>query len=476
MAYLRSAIAITTGPSERLELLLKAGRSANAAAHQDEAEALAREAIDLAESVGDPAAVGEGQALLGEILIDAGSAPEAVAVLEAAVAAFPDGGPDHVRAGILADLSRAFMRTGQSLRSIAAADLALDLAEHLDLGRVLAETLNNKGSSLNQLGRHREGNALLQTAVDVAREGGHVTAEIRALANLAANLDDLRQAQATQRQAADLAMRVGNRSMGRWAAESARFCSYLLAEGWDEALAAGADDPDDPGGSPMDEVRRLSITGDFLAARGEPTDDLLQRLDGLATRISDPMAVAMARFLRSDRALMTGDYGASADDAIAAADADLQAGDIFLALAMRPLLWARDLDRARLLLVRLETARRTDAYQAAERIAARAGVAGLEGRVEEAVAGYRDALARARAMGAGWQLAMIGLDFVTVVGADHPATRTSAAEARAIFERVRARPLLERLDALMAPAAHAPDRQPARSSVAANQRADPDRS
>ena len=32
-------------------------------------------------------------------------------------------------------------------------------------------------------------------------------------------------------------MRVGNLNLARWSRESIRFSAYLLAEGWDEALA-----------------------------------------------------------------------------------------------------------------------------------------------------------------------------------------------------------------------------------------------
>lgn len=184
-------------------------------------------------------AVGRAQALLGEILIDAGQPLQAVEVLEAAIDAFPETGGDEVRAGLLANLSRALMRSGEPARAIQAADLAVDLAEHLGLERIVAETFNNKGSSLGFLGRKREGLALLQAAVEIARAGGFVAAEIRALTNLAGNLDDHRRARDTNRMAEELARRVGNRSLAMWTGEAVRIGSYFLADGWDEALAEG---------------------------------------------------------------------------------------------------------------------------------------------------------------------------------------------------------------------------------------------
>ncbi len=454
IAYLRSAIAITSGASERAALLLRAARSANASARHDEADAFVREASQLAASAGDAASAGEAQALLGEILIDFGNAPEAVAVLDAGVAAFPAGGPAETRASLYANLSRALMRSGQSRRAIEAADLALDLAEHLDLDRIIAETFNNKGSALDQLGRRRESTLLLQAAVDLARAGGHVAAEVRALANLATKIEDPRQSRDTYWQAAELALRVGNRSLARWSSEAVRIGDWQLAEGWDEALGLNLDDPENDrlsrGGSLLDEVRRLSIDGLFLVARGEPTDEILARLEELSSQISDPYAVAATRFLRSDRAMMAGDLETAAQGGVAAADADPQLTFLYLNLAMRPALWSRNLELARTIADRIDDHLMTGAGATADRTAARAGIAALEGRVDDAIAGYRDALARWRLLGDDLDLARHALDFVTLVGPDRPVARGAAAEARVIFERVRARPYLELLDAALA--------------------------
>ncbi|HET9680448.1 MAG TPA: adenylate/guanylate cyclase domain-containing protein, partial [Candidatus Limnocylindrales bacterium] len=86
VAYLRQAIRITADPAERATLEIRAAASANAAAHHEDALGLVRDAIDLAREAGDRQALATGAALLGEVLIDAGQPPEAVAVLEAAVA------------------------------------------------------------------------------------------------------------------------------------------------------------------------------------------------------------------------------------------------------------------------------------------------------------------------------------------------------------------------------------------------------
>jgi AAA ATPase domain/Adenylate and Guanylate cyclase catalytic domain/Double zinc ribbon len=67
VSYLRQAIAIAANPVERADLDFRAARSASAAARYTDAEAFARAGIELTRGAGDAAAVGEGEALLGEI-------------------------------------------------------------------------------------------------------------------------------------------------------------------------------------------------------------------------------------------------------------------------------------------------------------------------------------------------------------------------------------------------------------------------
>jgi class 3 adenylate cyclase/tetratricopeptide (TPR) repeat protein len=454
VAYLRSAIAITADPGARGGLLLRAAQSANAAARHVDAGVLVREAIDLARAAGDPSGVGSAQDLLGEVLIDAGQPAEAVEVLEAAVEAFPDTGSDHVRAALRATLSRALMRTGQPARSIQAADGALDLAEHLGLDRIIAETFNNKGSSLGYLGRQREAIALLKAAVELAHTRGFVAAEIRALSNLAASMDDdPRRVRETVELAVSLARRVGNRSLANWAASTKHYTTFLTAEGWDDALAEAeqelADARADSVASPLDEIRSLSIQALMRVARGDSTDATLASVEALAEQTSDAFGAAAVHLLRGDRALLAGEYAEACREMLLAST-EPNLGEVFLARAVRAALWGRDGVMAHEVADRLDAHPSSTAAMTAARIAARAGIAALEGRRDDAIAGYGDALARYRAQGQDFELGCAVLDSVLLVGTDEPSVRAAAEEARAIFERVRALPYLERLDAAMA--------------------------
>jgi len=82
-----------------------------------------------------------------------------------------------------------------------------------------------------------------------------------------------------------------------------------------------------------------------------------------------------------------------------------------------------------------------------ERVAMRAGLAALEGRTAEAHAGYQDVLDSWRELGLEWDEAMTGLEMATVLDRSEPDVAAAIDRSVEIFERLRARPFLERLTA-----------------------------
>ena len=121
-------------------------------------------------------------------------------------------------------------------------------------------------------------------------------------------------------------------------------------------------------------------------------------------------------------------------------------------------LLARDLEGARATAVRHSQESQGNMIDDALGVAAQVGIAALEGRVDDAIAGYREAFDQLAAIHMDWLLALLGFEFMSLVGGDHPATREAAARSRAIFERVNAQPWLAKLDALTAPRVGAPPR------------------
>ena len=343
------------------------------------------------------------------------------------------------------------MRSNRPSDALVAADQALDLAEHLGLARVLAETLNNKGSSLAYLGRNVEGEALLRAAAEVAHEGGFVNAEVRALSNLSARNDQPEVSRQWAAQARELAVRIGNRSMANWTTEIIRFSDYLLAERWEQAMDPRGydDDPTVPiEMSPLDEVRTLALSGLVRAARGLPVDEAIVRLGELATRTTDAFAGLAVDLLRCEERLARGDYPAAARSAFGAST-EPNVGTQFLGTAAHAALWGGDIAIARQALASLEAHPASDAIAASDRLALRATIATLDGRPDEALPAFRESLALLRSHGGSWNVARRLLDFLVAFGPDDPLARDWADEARATFERVAAEPYLAKLDELL---------------------------
>jgi hypothetical protein len=83
---------------------------------------------------------------------------------------------------------------------------------------------------------------------------------------------------------------------------------------------------------------------------------------------------------------------------------------------------------------------------------AEAALRAVEGRAEEALAGFRSAIAVMRDLEMEFEVARVALDALILLPGEQEA-RTLAAEARPVFENLRARPYLERLEAELAGAA-----------------------
>jgi len=448
VAYLAQALEVTADPAERGGLLERAAISASVAADQEAALALARRSVEEYRRSGDAASAARATAELGAILLTAGEPVEAIAALEVALAELPDSAPDDVRARLLVNLSRALFRNDEPERAVETVDRALPIAERLDIDELIADAFNNKAAALSYLGRTREAVALIEAAIAIAQVGGFVSAELRARSNLAAILwaREPPRAIEMQRENLQLARRVGNRQRANWIILYTTFGAWLQGDGWDAALAAVTE--------ALATARDLSEEAGILAwacflwvARGDATDAALGRLEVAAGQLSDPSAAAQLHFLKGDRALLQGDYAEACEEMLRAADFKAQAGT-YLAEAVRPALWQRDAIRARAVAERLDAD--PDAHSTVSRVnraAAWAGIAALEGRRDEAIAGYRDALKRYREIGYDFQVARVALDMLILLGPDLPEAGAIADEARAVFERVGARAYLERLDA-----------------------------
>ena len=93
---------------------------------------------------------------------------------------------------------------------------------------------------------------------------------------------------------------------------------------------------------------------------------------------------------------------------------------------------------------------------AAQRRAMQAGIDGLEGRRTDALVGYRQAIGDIDELGAVLDGAYTAIDMAVALGPSEPEVQAQINGARATLERLRAKTLLDRLDAISQQPADSP--------------------
>jgi len=187
----------------------------------------------------EPEAAALVSARLADLDYQEGHAPRAVARLEAALEALSGVEPDAHVAAVAGQLGRFLVLSGEGDRAEPHIELALEIAERLDIPEVLSHTLNTKGSQAAVKGHLNEARILLEGALAIALEHERHSAGLRAYNNLAWVLelqDRIPESYALAEQALALARRVGDR--GREIVFGANGVYPLYLDGrWDEAVA-----------------------------------------------------------------------------------------------------------------------------------------------------------------------------------------------------------------------------------------------
>ena len=461
LAFLRQAFTVTFDPAEQAEILERAGESASAGAHHDEAETLLRRAIELQRERGDRAACARAITALGRALFGPFRTEQAIAVLEPAAEEFADLGTDPAYVALLGQLSRAYMMNMDLDRSIQVADRVLAMAEHADLVALVADTLVTKGTSLGSLGRGYEGLGVLETGMHLAERHGLAVTVGRARLNRGFLLSpgDPREALANDRLGLAEARRLGQRTWSDVfltnAAVGARWTGdwdWAVLE-LDEMLA----------GDLHRETRISGLTSviQIRALRGDPVAELLAEAERQAGDATDRQILHGVLGSRAAWTMCRGDFLAAAEAYRRAAAMNTGATPDYTDLAARAAIRAGDVAAATADLAALEaTAVRGPAIDA-RRAAIQAGLAALGGHVADALALYRDANRRFRDSGLVLDEGLTAIEMATLLDPAEPEVRAAINAGRAILLRLGARPLIEQLDAAAARSA-----DPARNHAA----------
>jgi len=448
ISFLEQALTVTADSAEQADLLERAGAAANALGRSGQAETFLASAIELRRTLGDRTGVVRAIAALGWALNDGQHFKRAIAILEPALEEHADLWPDPAVVDLKGRvLSRAYGGERQFDRALAAADEALEAAEHGDIVPVLTWSLLAKGVALASKGRLREGIALIRASEDMARDNGLSEALTTALlaAGFHLNEVDMAAALASYREGLALARRLGNRPRARLLTNNIGYSGFLSGD-WDVALAELENVLEED----LEPAERMFLAGNALnirACRGEDISAALASLDAVAaTQPDDDFMELPLTEVRGLRSLSMGEYAVAHRHFRRTADLDPSQAAAALYDAAMASLMGGDLEAARADLAALDATGLHGRVVELRRTTVRAGIAALESRSVESLALHREALQGWRDMRITWEEAKVGLAMAIVLDPAEREVASVAASTRAIFERLGARPFVERVE------------------------------
>ena len=446
--FLERALEVTTDPRELAQLHAAAGDAGLYAGQVAEPISHTARALELFREVGERREVME--AIIGHslALTAQGRIAEAADVLEPAQAEYHDLATSREYVKLCAELARCYMLLGRPADTVRAVDAILPTAERLDLPRETLELLVTRGPSLASIGRLREGITTLVGAVAGASAYGFPDVELRGRVNLsyAAAGEDPQLAYRTAREGLEITRRLGMRGYAYYMVGNATQLAIRLGE-WEWAMTeieealASTDVVDNAA-----KLRRAEILG----LRGEDVETELQFLTDLVKDMTELQTQASVAEVKAEIALASGDLEEASGLARSAYRLNIAPDATAPHTAMRAAAWLGDAEAMADALGALDG--HPGRVPTALRREGHAALAALEGRRAEALAGFVDATNRWTDLGFVFDAAMCQLSMVTMMGASDQETRAAADEARVVFERVGAQPLLSRLaNAVSAP-------------------------
>ncbi|MFI5254966.1 MAG: adenylate/guanylate cyclase domain-containing protein [Candidatus Limnocylindrales bacterium] len=462
----RQALTVTADGAERATLLERIADAAANGGGLDVAKVALQEAIDWYRDHDRRSDLVRATARLGALLLHEGSIADALQALEAAVDELGEDYPeDETFATLASELARAYWRNGEPARTLDWAERALVVGERLGLPKVIAETLDNKGGALIDLGRLQEGLALMRGAIRYAEARGAIEAELRARNNLVfMDADDPAGALEAGRIGLDRARRFGLRDWDRQLTQLLGRIS--LGTGDLDWVVAQTPVFEGPGVPPTYRAQHTSLRGVIAALRARPDEarTLLAEAAAIGRTVNDRQIGFVQTLDGAFVEALDGRPAEAHDRDLAAASAMMGTWSLYASLdsGFYALLLhdAPRLAAARTALLAVRHGRSGDALIAA----LDAALATLAGDVGAARRGFVEAADVVRAMGLRLDLSWILLGTVNALGPDDPVGRAAADEARALFETIGAPAFSALLDGIQAagdrPAAAKPAARP----------------
>ena len=457
--YFERAAELTDSAQERAELAERAGQMAVLRGGIEEAAARYEEAIRLFRDAGGTHAAARVEARLAEVEFMRDRLDRAVERMEKAYPVLAGDEPDADLAMVAGQLGRFLAIAGRVKEAIPLLEEALTLAEGLELPELYAMALSSRGVALMTMGRHDEAETMQRRAVQVALEHGFTFAALRGYNNLGAVLDGRERyvdlAEITE-EALAFARRAGSR--GQELSLIISSVSVLVELGrWDEALARAREVEAAEELKSMEwATSGLMVLVSIHARRGS-MEDAARHLESAQGFRASPNEEhrSMFAFVEGDWLLVQG----RAEEALALALGALPSREMLglenpgvkrvLVVAVEAALALGDVAQAEELLRVIESARpgEVSPYLRGHGARLAARVAALQGLPDGVVEGGFGAAEREfRELGMPWDLGIALVEHAEFLAGHGRASEAlgPAAEARELFERLGARPSIER--------------------------------
>ncbi len=462
-AYFERAAELTTGPTERAALLERAGRMAIQMGHLEQAATLLTEAKRLFEESEQSHPAARVEAGLAEIHFEQGHLDLAIELARRAHDVLAGDEPDAAFALVTGQFGR-FLALAAEDEASAVIDKALTLAQQLQLAEVYSQALSSKAVAIGREGRLDEAVTLLRRALEIAIEGEFTSATFRAWNNLAVYLlysDRYTEVVELTEAMLELARRQGDRTSELTAMLGVT--TPLVALGrWDEAVryVEEAQTAEELEALQWAAVRTIELVaihlrrGDMDAAR-RVFDAAKARADAHNTEIRVRVGAAEVELLNAEgrpaEALALTEQLLEAIPKLGLSDLGIKR---LIAHGVGAALQLGQLDAAAAMLATVRRARPGMVSPELRGHCARldARLSALRGDNDAVEAGFETAVAAFRELGSPFEQGVALCELAEwLEGQGRSAEAAAVAlEARTLFERLGARPWLERVRPLLA--------------------------
>ena len=448
--FLEQALEVTTDPADRADLHARALEAASAQLEPEPVLQHAAAAEAEWRRTGDREAIAI--AAVTHAMAYGGSLNDPARGLEMVERTWNEFSDlEMTQAGLemMAGFLRAYRGLADQRNNILWTDRYLAVAERIGTLEQIARGILSRGIGLAVSGQPRQGIILLRGAhqLALAHDFREVEGGCRGLLTFYEQWGDPVAGAALGREGLEIGRRLGSRAYQFGMVGNSCICAIRtgdwawaaeLLEEWLDLETAGS------------YWSELHMDRALLAAHqgADPTADL-EAAARLRGSITDPQYESYDLLARAAWSLACGDFGTAVEQAeLAVAKTDYFA-PLAYPLAARAALWAGDAGAARRITDTLAALTFWGPVLEADQTRMQAGLAALEGRSVEAIAGFREALRAYRGLGVAFDEAAAAVDLAVVLGPGDRATPEVAGvleSAREVLTRLDARPYLARLE------------------------------